>query len=179
MTPDQREEARLYSKRYHSENREAALAKMRERNRAYYLKNSDRIKAQALAYQLENAEARSAYKNEWAKRKAKTDPVYRMQQVSRRMVHRALGVAGQKKYKRTKDYLDYTSGQLARHLERQFAKGMSWENYGKWHIDHITSVSELVRKGEVDMRVINCLTNLRPIWATENMAKGGKSIFLL
>jgi Spy/CpxP family protein refolding chaperone len=67
MTPDQREEARLYSKRYHSENREAALAKMRERNRAYYLKNSDRIKAQALAYQLENAEARSAYKNEWAK----------------------------------------------------------------------------------------------------------------
>ena len=24
-----------------------------------------------------------------------------------------------------------------KHLEKQFTKGMTWENHGKWHIDHV------------------------------------------
>ena len=26
---------------------------------------------------------------------------------------------------------------FVKHLENQFVEGMTWENYGKWHIDHI------------------------------------------
>jgi len=26
---------------------------------------------------------------------------------------------------------------LKKHLEKKFSKGMSWNNYGEWHVDHI------------------------------------------
>jgi hypothetical protein len=178
-TETQIEQARVYSKQYHEKNREEILLKMKKRNQDHYFKNSDKIKAKSLEYQSNNSEARTAYKNEWSKNRAAKDPVYRMQIASRRMVHRALGVAGQKKYKRTKDYLDYTSSDLVTHLERQFLDGMSWENYGSWHIDHITSVSELAQNGDITPRIVNCLSNLRPIWAQENMRKGRYKEFLI
>jgi hypothetical protein len=178
-TEAQMARARLYSKQYHAENRAVILPQMKERNRAYYLNNLDKVKTQVLKYQANNSEARTAYKNKWAAQKASKDPIYRMQVASRRMVHRALGVAGQKKYKRTKDYLDYTSSDLVSHLERQFLDGMSWENYGSWHIDHITSVAELAHNGEITPRIVNCLSNLRPIWAEENIRKGRYKEFLI
>src|SRR3546814_3330220 len=31
----------------------------------------------------------------------------------------------------------YTVADLMAHLERQFLPGMSWDNRGEWHIDHI------------------------------------------
>ena len=30
----------------------------------------------------------------------------------------------------------FTLGALIQHLESQFYDGMSWDNYGEWHIDH-------------------------------------------
>jgi hypothetical protein len=32
--------------------------------------------------------------------------------------------------------LGFTTAQLKDHLERQFTKGMTWDNYGAWHVDH-------------------------------------------
>jgi hypothetical protein len=31
----------------------------------------------------------------------------------------------------------YSREQLRMHIEAQFSEGMSWANYGEWHIDHI------------------------------------------
>ena len=28
------------------------------------------------------------------------------------------------------------------YIEKQFTKNMNWENYGKWHIDHIKPISK-------------------------------------
>jgi hypothetical protein len=58
------------------------------------------------------------------------------------------------------------------HIERGWAKGMSWENYGSWHIDHINPV------GGADLADLDAalavfhFTNVRPLWAHENQRKG-------
>jgi hypothetical protein len=35
----------------------------------------------------------------------------------------------------------YTLAELERHIERQFSNGMTWENMGKWHLDHVLPLS--------------------------------------
>lgn len=174
ITPEQRAISNDKSRQYHADNREMCLQKMRIRNAIYYQKNKERVKAQTLKYQAENAGSRTKYKKEWAKQKAKTDPAFKMTLVARRMLQRALGVSGQKKYKRTFDHLGYTSEQLVARLESQFADGMSWDNYGEWHIDHIKPLSVMAKSGIYDPAVLNALDNLSPLWAADNMAKGAK-----
>lgn len=165
---------RQYSKNFHAQNREFCLEKMRERNPIYYQKNKERIKKQALAYQAEHATERTRYKREWRKKRAQVDPVFRMSLICRRMLHRALGVAGQVKYKRTQDYLPYSYAQLVDRIESQFQEGMTWENYGDWHIDHKTPLAHFIKNGITDPAIINALDNLQPLWAKDNMAKGAR-----
>jgi len=67
----------------------------------------------------------------------------------------------------------YTSDKLKKHLESQFTEGMSWENYGEWHIDHIVPKSVFNYKTVKDIDFQRCwaLENLRPLWARENTSK--------
>jgi hypothetical protein len=75
----------------------------------------------------------------------------------------------------------YSAKELRDHLERQFLPGMSWENYGKWHVDHIVPLSAYQISGRdcPNMKRAWCLTNLRPLWAKENQVKSDKREFLL
>ena len=75
----------------------------------------------------------------------------------------------------------YTVDDLRRHLERQFRAGMSWENYGEWHIDHIVPVSAFSFQSPEDKEFQECfaLSNLRPLPGTENIMKSDSRIFLL
>ena len=58
---------------------------------------------------------------------------------------------------------------------------MTWENYGKWHIDHIKPLCSFIfvnSDGSVNLGEIkkaNSLDNLQPLWAKENLSKGGKT----
>lgn len=76
-----------------------------------------------------------------------------------------------KKTFRTFEYLGYTRADFIAHIERQFQSGMSWDNWGEWHIDHIKPISAWVREGVTDVRTINALSNLQPLWAAENLRK--------
>lgn len=75
----------------------------------------------------------------------------------------------------------YTLAQLVSHLERQFVKGMTWANYGEWHIDHVRPISSFsFSTGEdPDFKACWAMTNLRPLWAKPNIQKGGKVLLLL
>lgn len=77
--------------------------------------------------------------------------------------------------------LGYTIAQLRRHIERQFSKGMTWQAFmaGEIHIDHIRP------KASFDLSVhsewVECwsLSNLRPMWARDNLAKRDSITHLL
>jgi hypothetical protein len=59
-----------------------------------------------------------------------------------------------------------------KHINNNLREGMSWENYGKWEIDHIkplTAFDETALPSEV-----NALSNLQPLWKEENRIKENK-----
>lgn len=75
----------------------------------------------------------------------------------------------------------YSLDDLCRHLERQFQPGMTWENMGRWHIDHIIpkALFEYRCAEDEGFRAAWALTNLRPLWASENQAKSARRTLLL
>lgn len=96
------------------------------------------------------------------------DPEFRLYDSMRKMVRRVLTISG------TSKKMGYTSQELRLHLESLWQEGMSWENYGKWHIDHIKSIKSFRDEGVTDPKIVNALSNLQPLWATENISKGAK-----
>jgi hypothetical protein len=68
-----------------------------------------------------------------------------------------------------------TRSDLIDHIESQFTIGMTWENYGEWHIDHIVPLSsakcECFDTTVSNLSRLNHYTNLQPLWADENLRK--------
>jgi len=62
------------------------------------------------------------------------------------------------------------------HLQKHFKKGMSWENYGQWHIDHRIPESWFKITCYTDSSFKDCwaLSNLQPLWAKENLTKNNR-----
>ncbi len=78
---------------------------------------------------------------------------------------------GINKAKKTIKLLDCTIPELKKYLEKQFKKGMTWNNYGKWHVDHIRPCCKFdLSKPEEQLKCFN-YTNLQPLWAEENLRK--------
>jgi hypothetical protein len=77
--------------------------------------------------------------------------------------------------------LGYSTADLIAHLERQFTKGMTWDNYGEWHVDHIVPVASFAITSAQDDTFKACwaLSNLRPLWARENLKKRAKRLYLI
>lgn len=83
---------------------------------------------------------------------------------------------GGKNRKQWQKLVGYSLGELMSHLEKQFLIGMSWNNYGEWHIDHIKPICSFNYKTYDDLEFKQCwsLNNLQPLWAKDNWSKGGK-----
>jgi len=64
--------------------------------------------------------------------------------------------------------------ELKTHLENQFSSGMSWENYGQWHIDHVKPLSSFDLAIREDFLKACHFTNLQPLWAHDNLSKNNK-----
>lgn len=88
-------------------------------------------------------------------------------------VYSALKNYTEKKKKHTIEYLGCSIENLRIHLEKQFTVGMSWENQGKWHIDHIRPCCSFDLATEEEKNKCFHYTNLQPMWGDENMAKNG------
>jgi len=67
--------------------------------------------------------------------------------------------------------LGYTLEEFKSHFESLFLDGMSWDNHGEWHIDHIIPVSKFPKDRILEL---NALENLQPLWASDNLKKGDR-----
>ena len=72
--------------------------------------------------------------------------------------------------------LGYKPDELKEHLENLFEEGMTWDNYGKWHIDHKIPDSWFSYSSTDDVEFKECwaLSNLQPMWAWQNIDKNNK-----
>lgn len=153
--------------------RKANPSKVKRAYAAYYRNNIEKIKAYNKLYEIKN---RNKTNRRHRERYAK-DPAYKASRIIRSILRNQILRVGGKKDRRTNDILMYSSIELKERLEFQFKEGMSWENYGEWHIDHKKPVSRFIEQGITDPAIINALSNLQPLWAKDNLTKSNKWIY--
>lgn len=89
-----------------------------------------------------------------------------------------------KEHKGSSRYLLYTISDLMLNITLKFKNKMTWENYGKWHIDHIIPIKakkedgsyywnqeELSNPHSETFKKCWSLDNLQPLWAKDNLRK--------
>jgi hypothetical protein len=98
----------------------------------------------------------------------------RLRKFITRSIYRSL--KGNKKGQHWEGLVDFTLEGLKSHLESQFQPGMTWDNYGEWHVDHIRPVSSFYITSPCcdDFKKCWSLDNLQPLWAKDNLRKGAK-----
>lgn len=104
------------------------------------------------------------------------DVDYKMSVIARSMVSRAIQLVGSEREERSLDANGYSPAELREHLESMFLDGMTWGNYGEWHIDHKKPVSRMVKDGASKISEINHLSNLIPMWAEHNLDKKDRTL---
>ena len=145
-------------------------------NESFYnaitIDESDLLKHQKkIDAQKDRLEKKKAYKRKWTKEKREKNPSFKIEGAIRaRLAHAVKGTVASKSIKS----LPYTTVELMNHLELLFTKGMTWDNYGKWHIDHIKPCSLFDHNDRQQMLECWSLSNLQPLWAVDNLSKGNR-----
>jgi Uri superfamily endonuclease len=132
-------------------------------------------------HQLENKKWREQnpywvkkYYKTYMKEYKKDDTLYKFYTSIKQLVAISIKGKGYTKKSRTHEILGCDFETFKKHIERQFTKGMDWNNRNEWHIDHIYPISKA--KTEEEAIRLNHYTNLRPMWASENISKSNKII---
>ncbi len=168
-----REKLINYSKEYYKNNREKLikqqagnkwyhenLIKAKKTRADYFQKNKEKIKqrrreryATDLNYKIA-VKLRSRFGSEL--RKYKNGMAYKKESIM--------------------DLIGCSIPDLIKYLENKFLPGMTWENHGLWHIDHIIPCSKF--NLTLDKERVQCFhhTNLQPLWAEDNISKGCKYV---
>ena len=143
--------------------------KSKESNANWRAENPEKSKESNANWRAENPEHVASYMNDYHKQRKAKDPLYRlhcnMRSIGNRVVKQlSLG----KKPACTEKWQGCTAEELKAYLESLFTEGMTWENYGEWHVDHIRPVSSFAPE---EWEQINHYTNLQPLWAEDNLSK--------
>src|SRR3990167_5431308 len=116
----------------------------------------------------------NAWKRLYRIRKFNTDANYRLRTALTGRIYAALKGRYLSKAYKSMELIGTSMPQVRKHIESQFQPGMSWQNYGKWHVDHIRPLSsfDLIKPSE--QKEAFYYKNLQPLWAFENLSKGAK-----
>lgn len=101
-----------------------------------------------------------------------TDPAYKLAGRVRTRLGEAL-----KKFNRSassEQLLGCSWDQFLGHLEIQFSGDMCWDNYGRWHVDHVRPLATFDLSKPEEQRAAFHWTNHQPLWAKDNLKKGAK-----
>jgi len=145
---------------------EEGRAKRIARQKKWRQKNPKKIKDGRAKFTASNPTYRSKYRKERILR----DPLYHFYENIRRSSNRVVKqLALGNKPTNTLTWLGCSQEELKARFESLFTEGMTWENYGEWHVDHIRPVSSFAPE---EWALINHYTNLQPLWAKDNLMKG-------
>lgn len=178
-----------YFENYRAENSE----KRNEYQKQYRKDNLETVRAKDKAYALLNKKEKKKYDKEYRKlnneklkmkqkiyrennkdKKAISTKKYNEKNPHivawRRILRNSLRDLGEKKKGKTIVLLGYSALELKNHIEFLFTEGMTWDNHGEWHIDHIKQIVSFAK--DTHPSIVNALNNLRPLWATTREING-------
>lgn len=169
------EKYRKYSRDRYSENPEYV--------KTWNKINKDKIDITAKKWRDENKEKSVQYTLKWRSKnvdkynrymvnKRNSDPIFKLSFNVRKRIGKFLKTNNLKKNNKTFDIVELSPIELKGYLEKKFIEGMSWDNYGEWHIDHIIPLSSATNEDEVYK--LCHYTNLQPLWAEDNIKKSNK-----
>ena len=162
-----------------------------EANKRYYKKNKEEISEWYKEWAKENETERKTYSQQWNKdnrehvnqykrdyerKRRAEDPKYRLGVRTRTAVWQMLKERNVNKMNKTFDLLGYSLEEIMAHLEALFTIGMTWDNYGEWHVDHKIPMASFnfETTDDREFKLCWCLDNLQPLWGPENLSKGTK-----
>lgn len=176
---------KCYGRHYRQDNKEqvnqsirdwraANPERVRENDKGWRKANLDRVKINCKNWVEANRDHVRKNCADYQKRKEKEDPNFR---IARRMRHRFYEAV--KNYNNDaidaiSKYITYSMDELRQHLESLFEADMTWDNYGKWHIDHIEPLCGFNLLDPKQMKEAWKLSNLRPLWARPNWQKSAE-----
>ena len=153
-------------KEYNQKNKQQLSEKAKE----YYQINKEQKKE----YQKNNIKKINKQRKKYSKNRRETDPLFKLNGNIKNRILKSIKNNSYTKKSKTFEILGCTYEEFKHYLERQFTAGMSWENQGEWHLDHIYPVS--LAKDEEELIKLNHYTNFQPLWALENIIKGNKVV---
>ena len=87
-----------------------------------------------------------------------------------KLLRRSLEILNKKKEDKLSNILGYSRKQLKEHLLNH----PNWKNASEdpeWQVDHYFPIKAFIEHGIIDIKLINCLENLRPLTKKENLSK--------
>ena len=152
-----------------SDYRKKNLGKLKQSKKLIYEKNKENILSANKKYRDENREKR----NEYVRERKLTDPIFKLKHSMNSRIRVFMKTKNITKKNKTFDIVGCSPEELKEHLENQFTEGMTWENHGRygWHIDHIIPLSSATTEDDI-IKLCN-YKNLQPLWAIDNIKKGG------
>lgn len=140
------------------------------RSKNHYNKNKASYHIRRKRHQKENPEKWVEYQRKSKMKRRHSDKSYALLCNLRRRMSYVL------KRKSTKmdtsmNLIGCSREHLKQHIEAQFTEGMTWDNYGKWSIDHIIPCSSFNLSTVEEQRKMCHYTNLQPLWHKDNIKK--------
>lgn len=143
--------------------------KTKSQQRSWYLVNRERLLDKAALYRKANQHRIQEVKAKIHYERLNNDVEYRIACNLRSRLYSAIK-NNQKSGSAVRD-LGCSIGELKLYLENQFESGMTWDNYGEWHIDHVIPLSHFNLLDRMEfLEAVNWL-NLQPMWAKDNLSK--------
>jgi hypothetical protein len=150
----------------------------KECDKIYVKNNIEHYKEYSVKYNLKNKEKNKKYREKYFQENKQT--IYERKKEYRNknkhifawksVLRNSLKRMDTHKEGHTINLLGYSAIELKYHLEKQFTNGMTWNNYGEWHIDHIKPVSSFDK--DTPVSIVCALDNLQPLWATTREIDG-------
>lgn len=158
------------NKRYYKNNKE----EISEWYKEWAKENETERKTYIQQWNKDNREHINKYKRDYERKRRAEDPKYRLGIRTRTAVWQLLKERNVNKTNKTFTLLGYTIEELMVHLESLFTEGMTWDNYGEWHVDHKKPMTlfEFTSTDDDGFKKCWSLNNLQPLWEKENLSKG-------
>ena len=157
---------------YHYSNKD----KINKNQKIYYQNNKEYLNKKSNEWINKNKDYYKKYKNIYCKQKRENDILYKFKNNVRCNISQSFKRSKNKfkKYEKTETILGCTIEEFRLHIEKQFTEGMTIDNHGKWHLDHIIPISLATTQEEAIK--LNHFTNFQPLWAADNIIKSNKII---